>query len=690
MVSTSLRFGGKIIEELSQKIPSSLFALNELVKNSYDAFSTDVTITVVPSEFMIIIADNGNGMSVEEIHSLFHISKSTKKYGTEREQDGVTRITQGSKGLGFLSAFKFGDKVEWKTCKNGVRSIFSVKKTDLINRDDVSGVEIPIKTDHANDHGTEIKIFTSQQEMDDLLTDLSNEKIASKLAASMLDESFNIKIKIENKDRIISTNRLKSFVYECEKSQLFYVKYNSYKEEIEFFYKGELIERTCVSIDRTDYNIDIELVIFLFEKGKNAKSISSLYKRLHDNALYPLVYINNNLFNNTIIFDPDLLRKRSSGSSLPQMIGRVSIQSQNENIEFNSDRTHFVENGITKSLVNSLKKLNETIQAKGSELKNKLKAETSSSLTGGAFPSEEALSAKNKPASISIDRKKTTKFYVPSEQIDLDEYIYSVKDSSGKEVSKKQVLISVDGRDLNNRILETIEEPCEMRVIFRYEDNITGLVSADAYLLFEKKVSNISGSKAETSLFTIQSASGYTVNTGTVSSIIYAIDKVYSLRDKEGFLPLIACSIRSVFEISQDKLFRTHKFLFPRIKEQLYTDETAKEMRDHLLRDVVHIILMVKKNPKISTKISERLGISFKTFTNSLNINEFKAAIKHSHIGAHQSTRFLSKPKIEACADACGLFAVICDVLINMEKKEINELGLIKVDVSDFNECFRS
>ncbi|HBL7018715.1 TPA: hypothetical protein LSH88_004964, partial [Serratia marcescens] len=153
--------------------------------------------------------------------------------------------------------------------------------------------------------------------------------------------------------------------------------------------------------------------------------------------------------------------------------------------------------------------------------------------------------------------------------------------------------------------------------------------------------------------------------------------------------PLIACSIRSVFEISQEKLFRTHKFLFPRIKEQLYTDATAKEMRDHLLRDVVHIILMVKKNPKILTKISERLGISFKTFTNSLNINEFKAAIKYSHIGAHQSIRFLSKPKIEACADACGLFAVICDVLINMEKKEINELGLIKVDVSDFNECFR-
>ncbi|MDD9596872.1 ATP-binding protein [Klebsiella variicola] len=95
MVSTSLKFGGKIIEELSQKIPSSLFALNELVKNSYDAFSPDVNITVVPSELMIIISDNGNGMSIEEINSLFHISKSSEEYGREISQDGVTRIIQG-------------------------------------------------------------------------------------------------------------------------------------------------------------------------------------------------------------------------------------------------------------------------------------------------------------------------------------------------------------------------------------------------------------------------------------------------------------------------------------------------------------------------------------------------------------------------------------------------------------------
>ena len=690
MVSTTLKFGGKIIEELSQKIPSTLFALNELVKNSYDAFSPDVTITVVPSKLMITVSDRGNGMSLEEINSLFHISKSTKRYGYELKQNGVTRIIQGSKGLGFLSAFKFGDKVEWKTCKNGICSVFSIKKTDLVNKDDVSGINIPIETERCDENGTEIRIYTNQQEMDDLMSDLSDDKISSKLVSSMLDDSFDIKLVIENKEKTVSTKKIKPFISECESSQLFYVEYDSSKEEINFYHNGELISQTPFPIDRIDYSIDVKLIIFLFEKGRNTRGISNLYKRVHDDALYPLVYINKNLFNNTRIFDPEVLRKRSSGSSLPQMIGKVSIFSQNSNLEFNSDRTSFVENKLTKNLMFNLKKLNEAIQVKGSELKNKLKAGSTSSLTGKAYPIEGAKNIKNKPASILIDRKKKVNFFVPSEQIDLSEYIYVLKDSYGNEIDKENISISVNGSDYTNWILETIEEPCELQVVFRYEDSITGLVSADVNLTFERKSSNITGSKEESSLFTIQSASGYTVQIGTVSSIIYAIDKLYSLREKEGFLPLIACSIRSIFEISQDKLFRTHRFLFPTFKNQLYNDEAKREMRDKLLGNIVHIVLLVKKNSNLSTKIAERLDISYSTFMNSLNIEEFKAAVKHSHVGAHQSTKFLSKPKIEACADTCGLFAVICDVLINMKRDELNNIGIMKVTTEDLNNCFKS
>ncbi|HEK1295689.1 TPA: ATP-binding protein [Pseudomonas aeruginosa] len=65
MSEAYLKFGGKIIEELSQKIPSTLFALNELIKNAYDAFSPDVTIKVNLSKGTVTISDNGNGMGVD-------------------------------------------------------------------------------------------------------------------------------------------------------------------------------------------------------------------------------------------------------------------------------------------------------------------------------------------------------------------------------------------------------------------------------------------------------------------------------------------------------------------------------------------------------------------------------------------------------------------------------------------------
>ncbi|EOD8959868.1 ATP-binding protein, partial [Providencia stuartii] len=241
MPTVSLKFGGKLIEELSQKIPSSLFALNELIKNAYDAFSPDITITISPSKSVITITDKGIGMSEKEINSLFHLSKSTKNYGHEITYNGITRITQGSKGLGFLSAFKFGDTVKWKTYKDGKCSVFSVKKSDLVNQDDISGVKIPVTTNLCSETeiGTEITISANQYEMKQLLADLNEQKIAEKLVAAIIDKSFNINLEIEDKNIYFSTNKLKRLEDEEKNNQLFYIEYSSIKEKIDFYHLGE-------------------------------------------------------------------------------------------------------------------------------------------------------------------------------------------------------------------------------------------------------------------------------------------------------------------------------------------------------------------------------------------------------------------------------------------------------------------
>lgn len=686
MASASLIFSGHIIEELSRNIPSSLFALNELIKNAYDAFSPDVLIKISPKNNTVTITDRGNGMEESEIKSLFHLSKSKKKYGQEIEQDGVKRITQGSKGLGFLSAFKFGDYVEWVTCKNGVQSKFSVRKSDLVSKDDIAGTEIPITTGRNDKKGTIITIYSSKEEIEELLSDLNLDdgKVIEKLAATIIDKSFNIIVEIENLNKQVSTKSLSDFRREEEKNQLFYIKYESSKHEIDVFHKGELIDSIEFQLRRTDYSIETELIVFYFEKGENSKDISALNKRIHDNALSPLVYINRNLFNNTVVFDPEVLRKKSSKETLPQMIGRVSITCQSTELEFNSDRTNFVDNSLTKDIIKDLVDLNKKIQSRGAEIKKSLRVNEKIP-TGKAMPSQESGEQKNRAASIILDKKKPLLFSIPSEHIMLDDYIIQAKDSLGQEIQKSSVKLMVDGNHLVNRLIPSIEDPCEKEVFFRYEDENTELISRSLVFVFEKKYSNISGKTSEKSLFTIQSSSGYDVKMETVSDLIKAADIAYSSKSREELLPLIACSIRSIFEISSEKVIKERRTWFSKFDAKKLGSITKREMKDKLLLNVVHTIILLKKNPDIIREISNVTGISFPNLSNLLNIEDFKVAVKKSHIGAHQSTRFLSKPKVEASADSCGLFAVICDVLINLEKTSLSNIQLQKVDELDLD-----
>jgi regulator of replication initiation timing len=689
MSSVTLKFGGKLIEELSQKIPSSLFALNELIKNAYDAFSPDVTVKIEPSKQTITVSDHGNGMRTSEVEKLFHISQSSKSYGHVIEQDGIKRITQGSKGLGFLAAFKFGDKVEWVTCKNGTRSSFSLKKSDLVSKEDLTGTEIPIKTDSYTQDGTTITIYANKEEISELLEDLSDTKIAEKLVATIVDDSFDIKIEVENQKQNLTTRKLKPFITENEESQLFHVKYSSDENEVKFYHRGKHVSSFPFTLQRTDYSIDLDLIIFHFDPGKNSRSISSLNKRVHDNALYPLVYVNGNLFNNIVIFDPDVLRKKKSGETLAQMIGRVSLLSQSEEMDFNSDRTNFVDSNLTKSLVKDLKSLNQAIQTNGAALKKKLNNDTPGKKVplGKAVLDPSSNKSGNKTASILIDRQKPITFYTPSNQIDLNDYIFQIRNSLGNEIDKKNVCISIDGQQSISKVLPSIEKPCEKRISFRYQDISTNLVSNEVVLNFKKKFSNISGQAhdQDKSIFTIESESGYTISLETVSGIIHAIDKAFLSKSKDEFLPLIACSMRAIYEVSADKLFKTRKQWFNKFDKNKLSSSVKKEANDKLLLDVAHIVILLKLNARLVTEVSIKTDISYSTLNNLLDLEAFKYSVKSSHIGAHQSTRYLSKPRIEACADTCGLFSVICDVLINIDDNKLSTLSITNVSEVDLN-----
>ncbi|MGJ3522788.1 ATP-binding protein [Nitratidesulfovibrio sp. D1] len=77
-LNSKIRVSGNIISELSEKIPSNIIALNELIKNSYDAGASYVTINLDTEARELLITDNGSGMDAEDINTLFHISNSKK------------------------------------------------------------------------------------------------------------------------------------------------------------------------------------------------------------------------------------------------------------------------------------------------------------------------------------------------------------------------------------------------------------------------------------------------------------------------------------------------------------------------------------------------------------------------------------------------------------------------------------
>jgi signal transduction histidine kinase len=108
-------------------ITDDFIAIFELVKNSYDAHAQKVVITF--SDDKIIIADNGKGMSYDDLkNKWFFLAYSAKKDNTEDVEDGEKKISYrdkikqrkhyaGAKGIGRFSSDRLGKLLFIKTKK---------------------------------------------------------------------------------------------------------------------------------------------------------------------------------------------------------------------------------------------------------------------------------------------------------------------------------------------------------------------------------------------------------------------------------------------------------------------------------------------------------------------------------------------------------------------------------------------
>ncbi|UUE56273.1 ATP-binding protein [Pectobacterium aroidearum] len=672
MIPISLKFSGKVIDELSAKIPSSIFALNELTKNSYDAFAKEVNISIDSKNSKLVIQDNGIGMNENDVRKLLHIGNSSKKYG-KRKRDGVIeRYVQGSKGLGFLSVFKFGSIVEWETCQNGKKIKFNISKSELINKANASRFKISPDISNSDEVGTKISIDLNIDELEALNEYFKEEKNSSKTVNSFYDEDFSVRLETIHGD--ITSSPKDDFKNMAKENQFCYVIFSSKASKVKFFHLGELVREVSFKLSSGDYTIDADIMIYHF-KSRGKGKVSRLFYREPDESLTPLLYVNNNLFNNYTIFDSNINREKRSGESMPQMIGFVKLYCSNDLLDFNSDRTNFVENQLTTKIKKDLVRLNQLIQKTASDIKVELKESHGEPATGGAAPVTPTLgdivvhTEEAKPAQIKL-KKPVEKYNIPSPQIDLLSFISIATDSSGEKIDLSKIEINENNVVINN-ILPSVTAECKKEIMYYYDDVETGALVEKMILDFSYPKAYVSGTSKKY-LFPLASKKEYEIKTPYVASIINQVTYIYNSKGLD-FSEVISCSLRSLFEISIDFIKKEYEVIFSHNIPQ----DCLKQYSDKTLWNVVQIIHFVKSNNNIKTSIANSIGMSFHSFSNLLDIASFSQAVKKAHLGAHNATVYLDPDDVKGLAMKAGHFAVICDALLNKVDKSMIKNGNI-------------
>ncbi len=206
-----LRFDPLTIKHLGVRMYSTLPpALAEIISNSYDADANNVTITLSeengkPKE--ITVADDGKGLSLEEINSKFLvIGRNRRNEEGDILSTKFKRLPTGKKGLGKLALFGLAKTITILTKQNGKQNEFVLDWDDL---NTAQGKYLPKAT----------RINEEIKEADGTVITLTNLKRESPfdfagLADSLsrifiFDESFRLIIESPSGDKISIDNKRK-------------------------------------------------------------------------------------------------------------------------------------------------------------------------------------------------------------------------------------------------------------------------------------------------------------------------------------------------------------------------------------------------------------------------------------------------------------------------------------------------
>ena len=210
-----LKFDPRTIEHLGIKMYSQLpYALAELVANAYDAGATQVDIKLydnVPAEKRIVISDNGDGMSYEEVKDNFLVIGRKRRDTDQSRKNALGRKITGKKGLGKLALFGIGKTINIETSKEGDSQItsFTLDWDNILN--EPSGTYYPesyfANKENPKAKGTTITLYNLSRKTD---FDVNTTAVSlSKLFNCFDDKKFIVQLAKNDEEPIILTKELK-------------------------------------------------------------------------------------------------------------------------------------------------------------------------------------------------------------------------------------------------------------------------------------------------------------------------------------------------------------------------------------------------------------------------------------------------------------------------------------------------
>jgi signal transduction histidine kinase len=212
-----IRPAARLLKTIGQDLIKDVYAaIVELVKNAYDADSSDAVVGFLYSEdakrLLISVEDHGHGMSFDTVVNKWLVPATDDKLVRKKSSKG--RVLQGRKGIGRFAAAILGDRILLETTSKGSTTslILDMDELDRIEFLDQLNIDIDveqtgrpdgtrIEIEKENLDGDSVKnIWTTTQlrklfvELRSLIAPEEVYKAADKLGYKIDHDKFNIKL----------------------------------------------------------------------------------------------------------------------------------------------------------------------------------------------------------------------------------------------------------------------------------------------------------------------------------------------------------------------------------------------------------------------------------------------------------------------------------------------------------------